>query len=175
MIKNEALKHLNSQHNLHKRHAKWVAFLQQFNYSIQHKAGALNKAADGLSRSMLYCALWRQWCLALSHFRTITRQTISYNQYSQPCNRVSIVSTLISTQLMGFCSKVINYVFLHAPYEHKFCKKSIIKVILAKMKLFLYYNRSTFGMVWQKMWLSLSKGAWFVRKPKVPGFLPNPT
>ena len=50
MIKNEALKHLNGQHNLHKRHAKWVAFLQQFNYSIQHKAGALNKAADGLSR-----------------------------------------------------------------------------------------------------------------------------
>ena len=116
---------------------------------------------------MLYCAIWRQWCLCLSHFRTITRQTISYNQYSQPCNKVIIVFTLVSTQLMGFCSKVINYVFLHAPYEHKFCKKSIIKVILAKIKLFHYYNISTFGMVWPKMWLSLSKGAWFVRKPKV--------
>jgi hypothetical protein len=46
----EALKHLNSQQGLHKRHAKWVAFLQQFNFSIIHKAGCLNKLADGLSR-----------------------------------------------------------------------------------------------------------------------------
>jgi hypothetical protein len=46
----EALKHLHSQQTLNKRHGKWVIYLQQFNFSIKHKSGSLNKVADGLSR-----------------------------------------------------------------------------------------------------------------------------
>ena len=52
----EALKHLHNQLSLHKRHAKWVAYLQQFNFCIRHKAGVLNKVAEGLSqRHALLC------------------------------------------------------------------------------------------------------------------------
>ena len=47
----EALKYLNSQSNVNKRHAKWVSFLQQFTFSLKHQSGILNKAADGLSRT----------------------------------------------------------------------------------------------------------------------------
>ena len=43
----KALKYINSQQHLNKRHAKWVAYLQQFSFSL---SGALNKVADGLSR-----------------------------------------------------------------------------------------------------------------------------
>ena len=46
----EALKYLNSQSNVTKRHAKWVSFLQQFTFSLKHQSEILNKVADGLSR-----------------------------------------------------------------------------------------------------------------------------
>jgi hypothetical protein len=46
----EALKHLNSQDKLSSRHAKWAAYVQQFYFTIKHKAGALNRVADALSR-----------------------------------------------------------------------------------------------------------------------------
>jgi hypothetical protein len=46
----EALKHLNSQDKLSSWHAKWAAYVQQFSFTIKHKAGALNRVADALSR-----------------------------------------------------------------------------------------------------------------------------
>ncbi|GJS12980.1 putative CCCH-type zinc finger family protein, partial [Tanacetum coccineum] len=46
----EALKYINGQHKLRPRNAKWVDFLQACSFSIRHKAGALNKVADALSR-----------------------------------------------------------------------------------------------------------------------------
>ncbi|GJX04998.1 putative CCCH-type zinc finger family protein [Tanacetum coccineum] len=46
----EALKYINGQHNLKPRHAKWVEYLQAYSFSIKHKAGALNKVDDALSR-----------------------------------------------------------------------------------------------------------------------------
>nr|GFA33554.1 RNA-directed DNA polymerase [Tanacetum cinerariifolium] len=46
----EALKYIQGQHKLQPRHAKWVEFLQAFNFNIKHKPGKLNKGADALSR-----------------------------------------------------------------------------------------------------------------------------
>ena len=48
----KALKHLNSQDKLSTRHAKWVAFMQQFSFTIKHKSGTLNKVADALCRKI---------------------------------------------------------------------------------------------------------------------------
>ncbi|KAA3480577.1 Transposon Ty3-I Gag-Pol polyprotein [Gossypium australe] len=46
----EALKHINSQHKLNKRHAKWVKYLKSFPNVIKYKKGKDNIVADALSR-----------------------------------------------------------------------------------------------------------------------------
>ena len=46
----EALKYLSTQHKLGARHAKWVKFLQTFQFVLKHKSRQLNKVADVLSR-----------------------------------------------------------------------------------------------------------------------------
>jgi hypothetical protein len=46
----ESLKHIRSQTNLNRRHAKWVEFIESFPYVIKHKKGKDNVIADALSR-----------------------------------------------------------------------------------------------------------------------------
>ncbi|KAK1602162.1 hypothetical protein QYE76_017205, partial [Lolium multiflorum] len=48
----ESLKYLKSQHNLNKRHAKWVEFIESFPYVIKYKKGKENVVADALSRKI---------------------------------------------------------------------------------------------------------------------------
>ena len=37
---------------MNSRHAKWIAYLQQFALSLKHKFGTQNKVANALSRRM---------------------------------------------------------------------------------------------------------------------------
>ncbi|KAE8700504.1 putative CCCH-type zinc finger family protein [Hibiscus syriacus] len=49
----EALKYINGQHKLSRCHAKWMAYLQEFTFTLRHQAGSLNRVADALSRRTL--------------------------------------------------------------------------------------------------------------------------
>ena len=46
----EALKYIYSQKKLNARHGRWIEFLQDYTFTLRHKAGVENKAADALSR-----------------------------------------------------------------------------------------------------------------------------
>ncbi|XP_027348022.1 uncharacterized protein LOC113859448 [Abrus precatorius] len=46
----EALKHLNSQQKISRRHASWSEFLQAYPFLLKHKSGVQNSVADALSR-----------------------------------------------------------------------------------------------------------------------------
>lgn len=45
-----ALRQINNPFNTNRMHARWFTFLQRFIFTIQHKAGSLNKVVDVLSR-----------------------------------------------------------------------------------------------------------------------------
>ncbi|XP_027343128.1 uncharacterized protein LOC113855696 [Abrus precatorius] len=46
----EALKHLNSQQKISRRHASWSEFLQAYSFLLKHKSGVQNSVANVLSR-----------------------------------------------------------------------------------------------------------------------------
>lgn len=46
----DALLHIDSQAKVSSRHASWIAYLQQFTFSIHHQSGKTNRVADALSR-----------------------------------------------------------------------------------------------------------------------------
>ena len=45
----QTLRYLNSQKKLDARHAKWVEFLNEYSFVINHRAGIENKAANAIS------------------------------------------------------------------------------------------------------------------------------
>ena len=52
---------MKGQHKLNKRHAKWMEFLEQFQYVIKYKKGKTNVIVDALScRHVLFSKLGAQ-------------------------------------------------------------------------------------------------------------------
>ena len=51
MTDNKGLKYLLDQPNLNARQARWLAFLSEYDFEIQHIKGKENKVVDALSRN----------------------------------------------------------------------------------------------------------------------------
>ena len=50
---NHALQYIMQQPKLNQKHAKWVEYLQSFNFVLKHIIGQANKVADALSRKSI--------------------------------------------------------------------------------------------------------------------------
>jgi hypothetical protein len=59
----EALKHFRSQATLNHKQARWVSFLEEYNFVLKHKSGAQNRVADALSH--------RAHCLSMTRIKVI--------------------------------------------------------------------------------------------------------
>ena len=51
MTDNKGLKYLLDQPNINARQARWLAFLSEYDFEIQHIKGKENKVVDALSRN----------------------------------------------------------------------------------------------------------------------------
>ena len=44
------MKHINIQVNINKMHARWVAYIQRFHFTLKHKSSVANKVVDALNK-----------------------------------------------------------------------------------------------------------------------------
>ena len=88
----EALKFVNSQKKLNRRHAKWVAFLQEYTFMLRHKAGCQNKVADALSR--------RVYLLKTMTTKVVELEMIKEKYNSVVLNKLGAKDSIISTEFV---------------------------------------------------------------------------
>ncbi|KAE8676151.1 putative CCCH-type zinc finger family protein [Hibiscus syriacus] len=87
----EALKYINGQHKLSRRHAKWVAYLQEFTFTLRHQAGSLNRVADALSRRTL---LLTTMSTKVAGFETFTDMYAADPSFGRIFQEAAIISEL---------------------------------------------------------------------------------
>ena len=46
----QTLKHINNQVCINRMHARWIAYIQRFHFSLKHKSGVTNKVVNALSK-----------------------------------------------------------------------------------------------------------------------------
>jgi hypothetical protein len=76
----EALKYINGQQKLNHRHAKWVAYRQEFTFSLLHQFGTLNKVADALSRRVALLTTIHTKVMGFDTFRELYRANPSFGK-----------------------------------------------------------------------------------------------
>ena len=81
----EALKYLSTQHKLSARHAKWVEFLQTFQFVLKHKSGQLNKVVDALSRRNVLLNTMQSVIIGFEIIKTIYEDDSDFGNIWKAC------------------------------------------------------------------------------------------
>ena len=81
----EALKYLNHQQKLSARHAKWVEFLQSFQFVTKHKAGKLNQVANALSRRHSLLSTMQTTVFGFDHIKELSAVDLDFGEIWKRC------------------------------------------------------------------------------------------
>ena len=81
---NHALRFINSQPKLNKKHAKWVEFLQNFTFVIKHTSGKSNKVANSIRKVNLILKEIRVSTLDLKIWLICIKRIWIWRIYMQP-------------------------------------------------------------------------------------------
>ena len=73
MTDNKGLKYLLDQPNLNARQARWLSFLSEYDFEIQHIKGKENKVTDALSRNAKL-----NFTTAISTYKTDLEEQLAY-------------------------------------------------------------------------------------------------
>eukprot|EP00253_Pinus_taeda_P017528 PITA_17528 len=82
---NSALQYVMQQHKLNHKHAKWVEYLQSFNFVLKHISGQANKVADTLSRKSLLLQESAVHVLGFEHLRDLYKIDTDFREAYEAC------------------------------------------------------------------------------------------
>jgi hypothetical protein len=81
----ESLKYINGQQKLSPRHAKWVEFLQSFNFSSKYKDGKSNVVADALSRRYALISILETRLLGFETLKDYYKEDVDFGEIYSNC------------------------------------------------------------------------------------------
>ena len=81
----EALKHINNQGGANRRHAKWIAFLQEYTFVLKHKSGRCNQVADALSRRVTLMNTMQIQLEGFDHIKSLYVQDEDFGEIWSLC------------------------------------------------------------------------------------------
>ncbi|XP_071905721.1 uncharacterized protein [Coffea arabica] len=79
----------NGQGKLHKRHAKWIAFIDSFPYIIKYKKGKDNVVADALSRRYTLITNMSTKLLGFEHIKNMYAHDDDFSNVFQACEHAT--------------------------------------------------------------------------------------
>lgn len=81
----EALKYINGQHKLNRRHAKWIEFLQAFTFVLKHKPGSQNVVADALSRKLILLSAMETKLIGFEYLKDLYKDDGDFGELYTQC------------------------------------------------------------------------------------------
>ena len=101
----EALRYLSSQKKLNARHAKWVEFLNEYSFVINHRAGIENKVVDALSRLTMTLHRMSAQVIEFDRLKMIILHVLTLILFMIKLVMVTVMSMLTFLLKMVICLK----------------------------------------------------------------------